>query len=437
MTLIDLGDVAGAAAEPRAAPVNLPRLCRLALAVLAVAGLLALAAAAPPAPSLVRPLWAAAFRAGDTMALDGRTVYLSRTNPAGLRGVTAYDLSTGKPRWSTPADAGVAGYGVRPAGDVLLVPAAPLLIQGVEPDGSTPGRGTIALDAATGEQLWRADGDAFPSVERGDALLAETDQFGVTTGLRLVGLRDGHEVWGHAIAPAEQWTTLAEDGRPTAIVAVTRTGDATVYGYDDGTVRHRGRIPWNGVYSATLFPAGPYLVVVRTASAQTVATIYRAADLRPLWRSDELIGYVTGCGALICTAGVRGVVGREPATGREVWRRNDMNFVWDLGGGRLLLSAAANLASATTVLVDTATGRTIGHPFGGQQAFSAGAAGSLLLLRGTRTPPDRTAVNRLDLATGRQTVLGTVDRFAEQDCRGTPGYLLCPRGDTLTVTAVG
>jgi outer membrane protein assembly factor BamB len=46
-------------------------------------------------------------------------------------------------------------------------------------------------------------------------------------------------------------------------------------------------------------------------------------------------------------------------------------------------------------------------------------------------------VNRLDLASGRQTVLGSIERFAEQDCRATPGYLLCPRGDTLTVTAVG
>lgn len=423
MTLIDLGDVAEAVAEPAAAPVDLPRLRRLALAVLAVTGLLAPAASAPPAPVLVRSLWAATFRPGDAMALDGRTVYLNRTVLAGPPTVTAYDLHTGKLRWSTATGAAVVDSAVHPAGDVLLVT-----------DGEA--RDTIALDAATGEQLWRSDGAASPSVARGDTLLAETDEFGVTTALRLVGLRDGHEVWGHAIAPSEQWTTLAENGRPTAIVAVTRTGDATVYGYADGAVRHRARIPWNGVYSTSLFAAGAYPVVVRTASAQTAATIYRAADLRPLWRSDELIGYVTGCGPLICTAGVRGVAGREPATGREVWWRYDENFVWDLGGGRLLLSAAANLASANPVLVDTATGRTIGRPFSGPQAFSIGA-GSLLLLRGARTPPDRTTVSRLDLATGRQTMLGTVERFAEQDCQATPGYLVCPRGDTLTVTAVG
>ena len=423
MTLIDLGDLAEAAARPAGAPVDVPRLRRLALAVLAAAGLLATTASAPAPPPLVRPVWSAAFRPSDTMAVDGRTAYLNRTSPAGATAVTAYDLATGKPRWSTPAGTGIAGYGVFSAGDVLLVP-------------DRSGHGTVALDAATGEQLWRAEGEAWPSVARGDALVTETDQSGAVTGLRLVGLRDGHQVWGHAIAPAAQWALLTEDGRPTAIVTMSAIGDATVYGYADGTPQHRGRVPWNGVYSATLFAVGPYSVVVRTSSAQTVATVY-GAGLRRLWRSEELIGYVTVCGPLICTAGVRGVSGREPATGREVWRRDDLNFVWDLGGERLLLSAAADLASATTVLADAATGRTIGRPFGGQRAFAAGPAGSLLLLRGTSTAPGRTVVNRLDLADGRQTLLGTVDRMAEQDCQGTPGYLLCPRGQTLTVTAVG
>jgi hypothetical protein len=83
-----------------------------------------------------------------------------------------------------------------------------------------------------------------------------------------------------------------------------------------------------------------------------------------------------------------------------------MNFVWDLGGGRLLLSAAADLASATTALVDAATRRTIGRPFGGEQSFAAGAAGSLLLLRTSRSPVSRTVMTRLDLADGMQTVLG-------------------------------
>jgi outer membrane protein assembly factor BamB len=425
MTLIDLGD-AGAATEPAAVPLNLPRLLRLALAVLAVAGLAALTASAAPPPSLVRPLWTTALQPSDAVAVDSRTVYLNRSSPSGPAEVIAYDLGTGRLRWSTPTG---DAYAVRPVGDVLLVTTGPL--------PASPGPRTIALDAATGTRLWQSAGTSSASAAGGEVVLAETDRSGATTGLRLVGLRDGHQRWRRSITPAEEWTTITEGGRPTAIVTVTGTGDATVYGYDDGAVRHRGHIPWNGVYSATFFPAGAQLVVIRTASAQTVAAVYRAADLSLLWRSDELIGSVTGCGPLICTAGVRGVAGRDPATGRQAWRRDDMNFVWDIGAGRLLLSAGANLASATTVLVDAATGRTIGRPLGGQQAFAAGPANSLLLLRATGTPHDRTAVNRLDLADGRQTTLGTVDRLAEQDCQGASGYLLCPRGNSLTVTAVG
>jgi PQQ-like domain len=430
MTLIDL-DNAGAATETAVAPVDLPRLRRLALAALTALGLAAMTASVPPAPSVVRPLWTTALQPSDTVAADAQTVYLNRSDPSGTAQVVAYDLPTGRPRWSTPTG---DAYGIRPAGGVVLVTTGPA------PTGSTsssPGPRTIALDAATGAPLWQSAGTSSPSSVGGAVLLAETGRSGATTGLRLVGLRDGHQVWRRSFPPVQQWTTLTEAGRPTSVVTVTATGDATVYGYDDGAVRHRSRLPWNGVYSASFFPVGAQLVVVRKASAQTVATVYRAADLRPLWRSDEVIGYVTGCGPLICTAGVRGVAGRDPATGRQIWQRDDMTFVWDLGAGRLLLAAAPNLASATTVLVDAATGRTIGRPLGGPEAFVAGPAGSLTLLRATGTPDERTAVNRLDLADGRRTALGTVDRLAEQACQGVPGYLLCPRGDTLTVTAVG
>ena len=430
MTLIDLGD-ADAAAEPVAAPVDLPRLRRLALAVLTAMGLAAMTASTPPAPSRVRPLWTTPLQPSDTVAMDDRTVYLNRSTLSGPAEVVAHDLPTGRLRWSTPTG---DAYGIRPVGDVVLVTTGP------SPAGSTsfsPGPRTIALDAATGARLWQSAGASSPSSAGGEVLLAETGRFGAITGLRLIGLRDGRQRWRRSITPAEEWTTVTEGGRPTSVVAVTREGDATVYDYADGAVRHRSRLPWSGVYSATSFPAGAQLVVVRRASAQTVATVYRAADLHPLWRSDELIGNVTGCGPLICTAGARGVAGRDPASGRQLWRRDDMRFVWDLGAGRLLLSAAANLASATTVLADAATGRTIGRPLGGQEAFVTGPAGSLILLRATGTPGDRTSVHRLELADGRQTALGTVDRLAEQNCQGVSGYLLCPRGDALTVTAVG
>ncbi|SNY39142.1 outer membrane protein assembly factor BamB family protein [Paractinoplanes atraurantiacus] len=428
MTLIDLGDTTEAA-PPAAAPVNLSRLRRLVLAGLSVLGVLVAGASAAPTPSPVRTLWTTAFRSGDTMAVDDGTVYVHRGDDSGPTAVTAYDLATGRSRWSGPAGAGPADRSVNPVGDVLLVPTSLFA-----PGTTTAGPGVIVLDAATGAELWRSYGDAVPSAATGDVLLAETGQNGITTALRLVRLRDGHEVWRHSVPPAEEWTTVTENGRPSAIVAVTGQGDATVYRYADGTVLHRDRIPWNGVYSAGLAPAGPHLIVVRTASAQTVATVYSPGDLRPLWRTGELIGSVAGCGPLICAAGVRGVAAYDAGTGREIWRRDDVNYAWDLGAGRLLLSADD---VTSMVLADTATGRTIGGPYDARTSLLSGATGSMLLLRAAATPDGRTAVARLDLATGRQTVLGTVVLPAADDCRGAPGHLLCTSANTLTVTAVG
>jgi putative pyrroloquinoline-quinone binding quinoprotein len=439
MSLIDLGEVTEETAAP-AVPLNLPRLRRLALAVLAVAGLLALGAAAPPAPPLVRPLWTAAFQPSDVMALDAGAAYLNQSDDGRPPTLTAYDLATGAVRWQRPSGVTVSGYPPRPAGDVLLVPADPELIRHEEADKSVSyyqlSRSTLALDAATGERLWQTAGDAHPTAGLGEAVITEADETGAVTRLRLVRLRDGHEVWGHTITPVNEWTWLGPAGRPTEIATVTKTGDVTVYGYADGVVRHRGRLPWAGLYTASLGAAGPYLLVNRRASAQTIATVYRSDDLRPLWRSDDLIGYGTACGGLICTTGAHEVVGHDPATGRVVWRTLGVQDLWDVGGERLLLNAVGT-GVPTMVLIDAATGRAIGAPVAGQPAQVVHPEGSIYLLRGTTTPRDRTAVVRFDLATGRSTMLGTIGAIGEQGCAMVPGYLACPAAGRLTVTAAG
>src|SRR5690242_7920882 len=99
MTLNDLDD-AGIGAEPAGAPVDPARVRRLVLVVLTVAGLLALTGSAAAAPARVRALWTTAFRPSDAVAVDGGTVYLNRSVASGPAEVFAYDLPTGRPRWS-------------------------------------------------------------------------------------------------------------------------------------------------------------------------------------------------------------------------------------------------------------------------------------------------------------------------------------------------
>jgi len=439
MSLIDLGEVTAETTAP-VVPLNLPRFRRLALTVLAVAGLLALGASAPPGPSLVRQLWTTAFQASDVMALDADAAYLNRSDDGRSPELTAYDLATGVVRWKRPSGVAVAGYPPRPAGDVLLVPTDPDLIRHEEADESVSyyqlSRGTVALDAATGEQLWQTAGDASPSAGLGEAVITEANEAGAVTRLRLVRLRDGHEMWSHAVTPVNEWIPLGPPDRPTEIATVTKTGDVTVYGYQDGVVRRQGRLPWAGLYTASLSAAGPYLLVNRRASAQTIATVYRSDDLRPLWRSDDLIGYGTSCGALICTTGAHEVVGHDPATGRVVWRTQGVEDLWDVGGDRLLLTVAGT-AVPTMRLIDAATGQAIGDRAAGQPAQTALPAGSIYLLRGTTTPKDRIAVVRFNLSTGEATMLGTIGAIGEQGCAMAPGYLACPARGRLTVTAAG
>lgn len=433
MTLIDLGDPAAVTDEPVVA-VHLPRLRRLVLTILTGAGLFAATASAPPGPPLVNPLWTAQFQQEDTMALEHSMAFLNHPSQQGASRTTAYDLATGKIRWIADTGPTAAGYEVQPAGDVVLVGADPLE---KESSDYPLERDTVALDLATGRQLWRATGDAAPSVGTGDALLTETDRSGALTTLRLVRLRDGREIWKRTIPPATQSTIIYQGDRPVDVVTVAGTGNTTVYRYHDGFASHPGRLPWNETDSPSLTSTGPYLVVNRTAGSQTIATVYRADNLDPLWRSDHQADHVGVCGALICTANGFGVIGRDPATGRETWRRNDMTGFWDLGYGRLLLTAG-DTSMTTTVLIDATSGRTLGRPFPAQRiVVSAQAADPLYVLRATTSPPARTAVSRLDPANGQETVLGTVGPLNDGNCLGVSGYLACPADGKLSVAAIG
>jgi hypothetical protein len=110
--------------------------------------------------------------------------------------------------------------------------------------------------------------------------------------------------------------------------------------------------------------------------------------------------------------------------------------LWDVGGDRLLLNATGT-GVPTMVLIDAATGQAIGAPATGQPAQTQHPDRSIYLLRGTTTPRNRIAVVRFDLTTGAQTMLGTIGAIGEQGCAMVPGYLACPAGGRLTVTAAG
>jgi hypothetical protein len=439
MTMIDLGEVSQEDFQPRI-PVDRRRVLRAALALITLAGVLVLAGSAgKPAPAEIRDLWTIDANS-DGIGLDDRALYLVRDD--GKPGLVAYDLATGAMRWRAPAGHRVSNYGVRPAGDTVLLPADPFSVTRKEDDGSTyfyvTNRTTIAFDAATGRHLWEVTGDAQPLVDSGTALVEITDDNAQTVGLELVRLRDGTPIWSKRYPQLLGWTMLPAD-HPTSIAIATMDGELSTVDITDGTSHGRGRIPWaDGKESGWLMATGKYLTILHNTKGldDTATTIYDPVTLRPLWRTS----YVQPCGELMCSIDDKGVSGLDPATGRVVWNAYGMQNMQPYGDDRVLLSTAGELP--TVQLADSRTGDLLGEPSTGQAAYGSGADtghdGRLLLTRPSKQPIGQLVVTEIRLADGTHRDLGTIGSFTElRPCLTTPGYLACFRPDGLHVMAVG
>jgi outer membrane protein assembly factor BamB len=434
MTLIDLGEAAWDEVTP-APPVNHRRLLRAALALLTVAGLLVLAGSAHGGPPGLRPVWKIAYTDDDAMAFDRKTLYVARAED-GHAAVAAYDLATGAPRWTAPTGEAHAGRAPRVVGDTVLASADPRLTTHEDADGNKfflqSVRTTVALDAATGDELWRTGGEVRAYAASGNVMISEDDEQGRVIRLRQVRPRDGGEIWSRPVSPLAGWTLLPDDDHPTAIATLTPDGQVTILGYADGQPRGGGRLPWRAKNStAMLWAAGNEFAVIQDiVSGDSTTTVYDPTAFKPLWQTR----WVTACGDLLCATDVNGVSGRDPVTGHEVWTipgANDINLV---APGRLLLSSYAN---RDLQLVDAGTGRTVGGTFTGQFAVSADPD-ALFVLRPSVKPAGSSVVNRLDPADGKQTPLGSfVSSDGVPQCTATRGYLACRIGPELRVIATG
>jgi outer membrane protein assembly factor BamB len=432
MTLIDLGKITHDPADP-ALPVNHRRVRHLVLAAAALAGVLLLTGSARPAPPSVQQLWAAPLARDDTAQLHDGTAYVNRLAGTGTE-LTAYDLATGEKRWRVVSGTGAANFGVQPAVDVVLVPVGRRVVDeldGGERFWTLYSEGTVALDAGTGRERWRTAGEVGAVGTDGTGLVLEHDRHGVATRIRLIRLGDGHQVWELPASGAEATTVLWTDDQPLRIATVTAGGELRVYGYADGRLRARARVPWKSRRS-DLMGAGALLAVRGDRNGTT--TLYRPDDLSVLWSTGDVV-FLTGCGRLLCALDDDGVAGRDPATGRELWRVRDMFGVAEVGPGRLLLDSGG--VGGVQQLVDAGTGRPIGSRAYGV-AVPGGPAGSLLLLRRTARPPGGQLVSRLDLTSGEQTALGlTAPADEDRACSGAGRYLACERDGALTVVSVG
>lgn len=431
MTLIELGEIADHAPPPTP-PVDTRRVLQAGLALVALAGSLVLTGSARTAPPTVQPLWRETLGGADGGLPGGDAAFLTR-RAHGRGELVARELATGKVRWVAPLGERLGTFTPSPESGLVLVSVDPVQVSWDDGTGShwiSYSRATVAVDAATGAQRWRTVGEFGPATAGATGLAAAYAGHGLLTGLRLIRFADGHQLWHLPVANATAWTIVWNGEQPRFVATLTPDGEITVLRYADGTLVHRGRVPGSD-HATELAGAGDNLAL-RVRNERV--TLLRPEDLSEVWHTDAEIGYLAGCGPLLCSIDGHGVAGRDPATGREIWRQADMNGFRDAAPGRLLLADGS--PGGIVRLVDPATGEPVGGILYGAPADGS-AAGSILITRRTREQSDQQVVLRLDTATGALSTLGLMPSTGDLPCSVAGRYLVCTNEVEFSVTAVG
>ncbi|WP_127497619.1 PQQ-binding-like beta-propeller repeat protein [Actinoplanes solisilvae] len=415
---------------------------RIALVLVVALCLAGLAASAVPRQRAVQSLWTMSIETaqGTTLSRDG--VFVHRTAD-GLTTVTAHELATGAVRWQRRFGGTVGYLQAAESSGLLLVPAQGHLVKLPSAnDGSAFHaefhQQTIAISAATGAEVWRTAGEPH-SVDGGTALLTEYTPEADLARMRLVRLSDHGTIWSRDTARVGNWTVLPSGERPSKIVTATDDGEIKVYAYGSGALVSTARIPWvesrpEEGYFNDLGGTGDVLVVNRSRAEVFEMSVYRTDTMAELWRASDTNGYAFPCGSALCLNDGSGLVAYDTTTGARRWRIDGAADAWQVSADRLVVGEGSE--SGRHVLVDAVTGRTLGASVEGTLAWNGPQDESVVVLRPTESPPNRTAVVRWDLATGRQWLLGAIDPMGNPPCSALPGHLACFRGDQYEVLAV-
>ncbi|MEV6298447.1 PQQ-binding-like beta-propeller repeat protein [Actinoplanes sp. NPDC051861] len=426
MATIELGDLTDAPPAPITGR-PLPRLHLRQLAVAAVTlALLVCGASAPAGEPGVRRLWSGAYQPENILAVTGDALYVQNDSQ-----LVAYDLDDGDVRWAWRMDLDMLG--IRPvlAGGLVLVQA-----DNDTDDATEVSHTTIALDAATGAEIWRRSGGLrYDMIKEDSALLVEY-QAEDRMVMSRIGLADGKPYWT-LLVPGMREIVTDPAGR---LLVRTSTGDVSVLRYSDGKREFSRRImdgvedPALGRYISMSVDGGR-LLVYHSRADDTYTTVHDLTTLDEVMRGEPGNGPLSGCGAVLCRFEDGRFVAVDPMTGKELWREPssvvglsmvaDDKLMLDLSDGRM------------HVLVESRTGRQLKAGLGGTALLDQVTEDSLLLLRPSQLPAGLTAITRIDMATGAGDLLGAIPLVPDpQTCQTVPGYLVCPGADRFFVTAV-
>ena len=434
MTLIDLGELpANDLDRPEFPAPPARRLIRpFALALIALLALTTLTTSALPPPQLVRTLWSIPMANGDGMRLSAGTLYLTQLDSnQGRARLTAYATATGVARWTADVGNSIDVPPQLTSAGVVLQSIATTFYPTGQNASIELTETTAAFDNTTGARLWQLDAETVRAA--GNTLLMQQhDAKGRIIRLLMIRQLDGSTVWSRAVAANDE-VTATDD----TVVTVSNNGNVAVLRWADGTVRRTGTVGWKPKLNAAGGDQGIDVIggnlIVHQGRPDNQSAVYSLDTLTENWRAS---GRLIDCGSLVCSISNDATVGLDPITGTPRWRQSRWEGIYPLGAGRVLASLSTE--DGSTLVIDSATGRTVAALGPGQFARTEHPPASLLLLRNSTGSALHTTVIKVNLATGAQFVLGAVGWLGDDvsGCQAAQQYLACPNSNQLIVTAI-
>jgi hypothetical protein len=299
--------------------------------------------------------------------------------------LSAFRLADGGRLWTIPLPVSDS------ASSVEIGERSTILVNSLDPTSHQDR--TAAVDAATGNVLWRSTSYRITPVGVGStALLADNVPTATGSGrrYRMVEVRTGRQLWSYDV-PAG-WTTVLpgddEDGAGgrSLLVAVSPTGSARSLDLTTGRQIASADIEVGASSAApalrqfagplmdraeqvaaagpSLMLRGDELLVGWDDGVRSMLTGYRADRLAPLWTVEvhSLSLRVDDCGALLCIGESGDVRAIRADTGAVVWSGTDWPGVVGVLGRWLYtvadISDSYGSWPGPARLIDPGTGRT-------------------------------------------------------------------------------
>jgi outer membrane protein assembly factor BamB len=298
--------------------------------------------------------WSVKLRTADTCSQFTAPVVAGGRIFVGDRaGISARSIATGAQQWAFDWDE--FGDGTRPR----LAVAEGLLIAGYHDCGSVsdPNSRLIALDAATGRRRWDVRTPVMGNlvVDKGVALISETDGVYGETLTVAYRVRDGKELWR---APNRNTGGTSANGVVAAFTTDDegiRTGATAALDITAGAVRWTAR---HHLAAEAAAPAGDWLygaddqdrlVSVGVKDGKVRWTAPPAEDAQNFWIATD--------GARVYRSSNRTVAALDARTGKQAWSRKlKAPALQPLVAGGLVYAEGAVLDAAKGTVV--ATGST-------------------------------------------------------------------------------